>query len=105
MIKFIALALCVGSILADQKSYEGYKVYLVEPVPDHQFELLTKWENLPGFDFWDGLRRNQASRIMVGPGQAENFQAFVTSEGIPAKVVIENVEEYEKWASKLVNLS
>jgi Carboxypeptidase activation peptide len=93
MIKIFVLVLCLGSALADQKSYEGYKVFLVEPVPDDQYELLIKWENVPGIDFWDGLRRNQASRIMVSPEQIEAFQTFVTAEGIPAKVVVENVEE------------
>jgi Carboxypeptidase activation peptide len=56
-------------------------------------QLLSKWQQTEGVDFWDGFHKHTAIRIMVTPKQQFTFENDMNRWGVPTNVIIENVEQ------------
>ncbi|KAJ8723715.1 hypothetical protein PYW07_007695 [Mythimna separata] len=82
------------AISAEYVSYKNYKVYKIVPSTDYEVQILTDLRKENQYDFWsDIVAINSDVRIMVAPGKQAEFENYFKSVEIPAKVVVENVQE------------
>jgi Carboxypeptidase activation peptide len=65
----------------------------VKAISQSQAEALSLWHDRTGIDFWDVLRPDKYSRILVAPEQQEPFDLFLEEHTIDASIVNDDVEE------------
>lgn len=77
------------------ETFDGFKVYRLKPFTQEQKNLLASLENeAESLDFWNGV--NNAGLpvdVMVKPEEQTQFLAKMIQYGIPAEVMINNVQE------------
>jgi Zinc carboxypeptidase/Carboxypeptidase activation peptide len=71
----------------------SYKVYNVTPQTDEHVQLLARWHQMEGVDFWDGFHRQTAMRIMIQPDLQSTFEKELSQWEVSSSVLIENVEQ------------
>lgn len=92
----LAIVLClISSILAAQKSYDGYKVVQVKPATLEQSYHVRGLEDEEGIDFWDPIHYvvDYPTRVMVSQEKLKFVENYLTFANVPYNVIIENVEE------------
>lgn len=94
MFKLLLALSLLGSTLAAQTGYDGYKVFKVTPTTFEQIVSLRNLVNEDGVDFWDSLhhRTGPSTRIMVSPEKINFINYFLASLEVPYEIVVDNVE-------------
>lgn len=95
MKSFIAFfMLCVTVTLAShQKSYDQYKVFMVNPDNEKKVDLLVSLQENVGVDFWDSINRvGKPVRVMITPDNVESFERTLGKYQINYDIIIGNVK-------------
>lgn len=87
------LLIFVG-IAADSVTYEGYKVYEVQPKSFEENKALEALKSKEEYDFWTDINKvGNPVLIMVSPQNQYAFQNYLLANGISNNVIIDNVEK------------
>jgi hypothetical protein len=90
----IIFGLFVG-VVTPEKLYENYKAYDLIANCENSLDLLNKWQDVEGVDFWKYGSINVESRVMIPPSKISEFEEFLKTQNIQYKIRSENVGEIE----------
>jgi len=92
-IKFIAL-FAVAVFAAEEKPFDGDKVYRIVPKTDGQLSALVEYlQGAEGLDVWaEPSRVGQNVDVHVPAKQTEEFEGFLNSIGVEYSLMIDNLE-------------
>ena len=95
MIKELILIIAVATAInAEYVSYRNYKVYKIVPSSDTEVQILMDLQKQNLYDFWSDVVTVQSDvRILVAPEKQADFEKYLKSVNIPAKVIMEDVQE------------
>merc|ERR1712178_448170 len=101
--KFIAL-FTVAVFAAEEKPFDGDKVYRIVPKTDGQLSALVEYlQGAEGLDVWaEPSRVGQNVDVHVPAKQTEELEGFLNSIGVEYSLMIDNLEvALEEEASNL----
>jgi len=92
-IKFIAL-FAVAVFAAEEKPFDGDKVYRIVPKTDGQLSALVEYlQGTEGLDVWaEPSQVGQNVDVHVPAKQTEEFEGFLNSIGVEYSLMIDNLE-------------
>lgn len=95
MMKVLVGALLIlVSVAADTVTYEGYKVYEVQPKSFEENKALQDLQSNGEYDFWTDINKvGNPVLIMVSPQNQYAFQNYLLANGISNNIIINNVEK------------
>ena len=89
----IFISICVISVFAEKKSYEGFSVYKVTPKSENDLAVLNDLHNNGLGEFWeDQFYVNYEVRVMVSEDNKVNFEHILNQAGIDVKLSIKDVK-------------
>uniref|UniRef100_A0A2A4J379 Zinc carboxypeptidase A 1 n=1 Tax=Heliothis virescens TaxID=7102 RepID=A0A2A4J379_HELVI len=93
MFLVLAISLAITVTNAEYVSYDQYKVYKIVPSSDAEVQILLDVQKSNQYYFWsDVVALNSDVRIMVDPAKQVEFEKYFESVKIPARVVIQDVQ-------------
>ncbi|XP_045532611.1 zinc carboxypeptidase-like [Pieris brassicae] len=93
--KIFLLLLFVGflEVLAQKQTFEGYKVYKINPKTENDVEFIKKLQNNGIGELWeDQVHVNYEVRVMVPPENVHLFLENVNKENIDAQELISDMQ-------------
>ncbi|XP_041768533.1 carboxypeptidase B-like [Anopheles merus] len=88
VVVLLALAVLGQSAFAEQVSYRDYKVYSIRVDTVEKHNVLKRWQDVRGVDFWD----RAGYRVMIHPSLQEAFERFLNLNTFSYERIIEDVE-------------
>ncbi|XP_058121444.1 carboxypeptidase B-like [Anopheles ziemanni] len=84
----VALALLSQGGATERVSYRNYKVYSIQVDSVEKHNILKRWEDRKGVDFWD----RAGYRVMIHPTLQDAFERFLSANRFTYERIIEDVE-------------
>uniref|UniRef100_A0A6M2DYF7 Putative peptidase m14 carboxypeptidase subfamily protein n=1 Tax=Xenopsylla cheopis TaxID=163159 RepID=A0A6M2DYF7_XENCH len=92
MFKFFINLIFVVNFVSSM--YVGYKVYQIKPQTISEAQLLLKWQEKTGVDFWSKSRvLNQSSEVMIAPEIQTDFEKFLIVNNYNWKVAADDIDK------------
>lgn len=90
-VKLLVVLIAIVSVNA--VSYKDYKVYDVVPKTKEDVNILKKLLDENKYIFWNyAVKVENVVKIMVAPEKQDDFEKYMSSALIDAKLVIEDVQ-------------
>lgn len=87
------LVVLIAIVCVNAVSYKDYKVYDVVPKTKEDVSILKKLLEENKYIFWNyAVKVENVVKIMVAPEKQDDFEKYMNSAGIDAKLVIEDVQ-------------
>ncbi|EAT46983.1 AAEL001844-PA [Aedes aegypti] len=99
------LLILLSIVLADEVSYENYKIYNVHTKTHADLELLHRLRNDLDLDFWSPAALNRNSSVMVNPWNDGLFRELLTKNDVEHRLTHSDVESLmnQKSAENRIN--
>ncbi|XP_012064576.1 PREDICTED: zinc carboxypeptidase-like [Atta cephalotes] len=89
----IILCTIMGLVIAEQTTFDDYKVIKINVTTNKQVELLNQMVKDPDhFSFWKEPSVNKQAQLMVAPQKLSEFYELMAQIQAPYKISIENVQ-------------
>ncbi|KAJ8728567.1 hypothetical protein PYW07_006263 [Mythimna separata] len=98
----LIVSLCILGALAKHELYDGHAVYEVEVNSIDQGKLVHDFENEMFLDVWSDAIPGRPGQVLVPKVQREEFENFLSKEGVQYKVQVENIKEQLELEDKLL---
>ncbi|XP_028167842.1 zinc carboxypeptidase-like [Ostrinia furnacalis] len=93
-IHFFTILLVATVVIAEKKSYDGYKLYKVTPKTEKIVNILEQIRDAGIAEFWsDFINVDSDIRILVDPEKQAVFRGRLIQAGVEVKTIIENVQQ------------
>lgn len=86
------LLVLLFSVLGEEVSYEGFKIYNVHTRTRTELELLQRVSNDLDLDFWSPAVLNKNASVMVSPWNDESFRNQLVKNNVEHRVIQNNVQ-------------
>lgn len=94
LLQFLFILALSVTVIAEKKSYDGYKLYKVVPKTEKEVEILEEIRDARFADFWNEyFKVNDDVRMLVEPELQLVVQGRLMHAGVQVSTIIEDVQK------------